>query len=92
MFDARATLQRMFDEIINEGRLEVADELFADDYVDHGPMGDLAGRQDLDQQHPDALEYGRSVTDACVDLDLTTAMLDELAGAVRARRARPGAD
>ena len=52
----------------------------------------VAGRQDLDQQHPDALEYGKSVTDACVDLDLTTAMLDELAGAARARRARPGAD
>jgi 3-deoxy-7-phosphoheptulonate synthase len=48
----------------------------------------VAGRQDLDQQHPDALEYGLSVTDACVDLDMTAAMLDELAGAVR-RRSRP---
>jgi 3-deoxy-7-phosphoheptulonate synthase len=47
----------------------------------------VAGRQDLDQQHPDALQYGRSVTDACVDLDMTAAMLDELAGAARARRA-----
>jgi 3-deoxy-7-phosphoheptulonate synthase len=45
----------------------------------------VAGRQDLDQQHPDALEYGKSVTDACVDLDMTAAMLDELAAAVRAR-------
>jgi 3-deoxy-7-phosphoheptulonate synthase len=45
-----------------------------------------AGRQDLDQRRPDALEYGTSVTDACVDLDMTTAMLDELAEAVRARR------
>ena len=44
MYDAEATLRRMFDEIINQGRLEVADELFADDYVDHGPMGDIAGR------------------------------------------------
>jgi 3-deoxy-7-phosphoheptulonate synthase len=50
----------------------------------------VAGRQDLDQQHPDALEYGKSVTDACVDLDMTAAMLDELAGAARARRARVG--
>ena len=46
----------------------------------------LAGRQDLDQQHPRALEYGKSVTDACVDLDTTAAILDELAAAARARR------
>jgi 3-deoxy-7-phosphoheptulonate synthase len=46
----------------------------------------VAGRQSLDQQHPDALEYGKSVTDACVDLDTTAAMLDELADAARARR------
>lgn len=48
----------------------------------------VAGRQDLDQAHPDALEYGKSVTDACVDLDMTAAMLDELAGAARARGVR----
>lgn len=41
---AEAILRRMFDEIINQGRLDVADELFAEDYVDHGPMGDLRGR------------------------------------------------
>jgi 3-deoxy-7-phosphoheptulonate synthase len=51
----------------------------------------LAGRQDLDQRRPEALEYGKSVTDACVDLDMTAAMLDELAGAVRARRSRSAA-
>jgi 3-deoxy-7-phosphoheptulonate synthase len=46
----------------------------------------VAGRQDLDQRRPGDLEYGRSVTDACVDPDTTAAMLDELAAAVRARR------
>jgi 3-deoxy-7-phosphoheptulonate synthase len=46
----------------------------------------VAGRQDLHQVHPGALEYGKSVTDACVDLETTTAMLEELAAAVRARR------
>ena len=46
----------------------------------------VAGRQALDQRHPGALEYGKSVTDACVDLDTTAALLDELAAAVRARR------
>lgn len=47
MFDARATLDRIFKEIINEGHLEVADELFAEDYVDHGPIGDLHGREEF---------------------------------------------
>jgi len=47
--DVEAFLRRMFDEIINRGRLEVADELFAEDYVDHGPMGDLPGRDTFKQ-------------------------------------------
>ncbi|WP_369138622.1 3-deoxy-7-phosphoheptulonate synthase [Modestobacter versicolor] len=46
----------------------------------------VAGRQDLDQRHPEALEYGKSVTDACVDLPTTEALLAELAAAVRERR------
>ncbi|WP_104525919.1 3-deoxy-7-phosphoheptulonate synthase [Blastococcus atacamensis] len=46
----------------------------------------VAGRQDLDQQHPESLEYGRSVTDACVDLPTTEAMFAELAEAARAGR------
>jgi len=50
----------------------------------------VAGRQDLDQAHPEALEYGKSVTDACADLDTTEAMLDELSAAARARRGRFG--
>ncbi len=50
----------------------------------------VAGRQYLNQQHPGALECGKSVTDACVDLDITAAMPAELAAAARPRRARPG--
>jgi 3-deoxy-7-phosphoheptulonate synthase len=46
----------------------------------------VAGRQDLDRRDPAALEYGKSVTDACVDLGTTEAMLAELADAARARR------
>jgi predicted ester cyclase len=49
MFDPKATIRRMFDEIINDGRLDVADELFADDYIDHGPMGDVQGRDAFKQ-------------------------------------------
>jgi 3-deoxy-7-phosphoheptulonate synthase len=48
----------------------------------------VEGRQDLDRAHPERLAYGRSVTDACVDLPTTERMLDELAAAVRARRDR----
>jgi 3-deoxy-7-phosphoheptulonate synthase len=50
----------------------------------------VAGRQDLDQRRPDALEYGKSVTDACVDLATTEALLAELADAARARRSATG--
>jgi 3-deoxy-7-phosphoheptulonate synthase len=46
----------------------------------------VAGRQDLDRRHPERLEYGKSVTDACVDLGTTEAMLAELAEAARVRR------
>jgi 3-deoxy-7-phosphoheptulonate synthase len=46
----------------------------------------LAGRQDLDRTAPGSLTYGQSVTDACVDLPTTEALLAELAEAARARR------
>ena len=39
MPEVRAILQQMFEEIINRGNLAVADELFAEDFIDHGPMG-----------------------------------------------------
>lgn len=44
-----------------------------------------AGRQDLDHGTP--LTYGQSITDACMGWDTTVDVLDELAAAVRARRA-----
>ncbi|GGM69019.1 3-deoxy-7-phosphoheptulonate synthase [Dactylosporangium sucinum] len=43
----------------------------------------VAGRQDLGGE----LTYGQSVTDACMSWDTTAGILDELAAAVRARRA-----
>jgi 3-deoxy-7-phosphoheptulonate synthase len=43
----------------------------------------LPGRQDLGSD----LDYGRSVTDACLGWDTTAELLDELAAAVRSRRA-----
>ena len=50
----------------------------------------VAGRQDLDQRHPEDLEYGKSITDGCVDLGTTEELLAELAEAVRARRRSAG--
>ncbi len=55
---------------------------------DHGVTGLmmesflLPGRQDLGSD----LDYGRSVTDACMGWDTTVELLDELAAAVRSRR------
>jgi 3-deoxy-7-phosphoheptulonate synthase len=45
----------------------------------------LAGRQDLNAGQ--ALTYGQSVTDACISWEQTLAVLDQLAHAVKARRA-----
>lgn len=47
MGEVQAMLRRIFDEVINQGRLEAVDELFAEDYVDHGPMGDIEGRDEF---------------------------------------------
>src|SRR4051794_6163027 len=44
MSDAKALVTRIFDEIINDGNFDAADELFSEDFVDHGPMGDIEGR------------------------------------------------
>ena len=48
-----------------------------------------AGRQDVpapEKGGAAALEYGISITDACVDYETTRAMLNELNDAVKARR------
>ena len=45
----------------------------------------IEGRQDLDTSVP--LTYGQSITDACMSWDTTVGVLDDLAGAVRVRRA-----
>ena len=39
--DGKELVQRIFDEVVNKGNLDAVDELMAEDYVDHGPMGDL---------------------------------------------------
>jgi steroid delta-isomerase-like uncharacterized protein len=49
MADAEKLVRQIFDEVVNEGRIDAADELFADDFVDHGPMGDVHGLQAFKQ-------------------------------------------
>ena len=39
MADNKAVVQRMFDEVVNQGDLEVVDELFAPDFETTTPMG-----------------------------------------------------
>jgi 3-deoxy-7-phosphoheptulonate synthase len=48
----------------------------------------VAGRQDHDGGA--SLRYGQSITDACMDWDTTSEVLEQLATAVQARRARGG--
>ncbi|MFC4078952.1 3-deoxy-7-phosphoheptulonate synthase [Amycolatopsis samaneae] len=60
----------------------------------HGIVGVMlesnlrAGRQELREDRP--LTYGQSITDACVDLATTRAVLDTLATATAARRGHGG--
>jgi ketosteroid isomerase-like protein len=43
--DAKELVQRIFDEIVNKGNMDAIDELMAEDFLDHGPMGDMQGRE-----------------------------------------------
>jgi 3-deoxy-7-phosphoheptulonate synthase len=45
-----------------------------------------AGRQDVPAEGPSALQHGVSITDACVDWEMTVDMLDKLNVAVGKRR------
>jgi len=45
-----------------------------------------AGRQDIPASGPARLEYGKSVTDACIDFETTVGVFDVLAEGVRKRR------
>jgi len=42
--DGKELVRRIFDEIVNKGNMDAIDELMAEDFVDHGPMGDMHGR------------------------------------------------
>ena len=44
MDEDRARITRIFDESMNQRNLAVIDELFHEDFVEHGPFGDIVGR------------------------------------------------
>jgi len=78
--EVEAILRRMFDEVINQGRLKVADELFAEDFVDHGPMGDLPGRATFKQL---VAQWRDAVPDVHCEIDTVIAQGDLAAWLVR---------
>lgn len=45
--DPRTLIHRIFDEVVNQRRLDSIDELFAEDFVDHGPGVDLHSREEF---------------------------------------------
>ena len=66
---------------------DLAEQIAAGNHAIVGVMLEsfiTAGRQDLEPGKP--LEYGQSITDGCMGWETTTLVLDQLAGAVRARR------
>ncbi len=49
----------------------------------------VEGRQDLPKEGPPYLQYGKSITDACLSWQQTVPVLQSLACAVRRRRGTP---
>ena len=47
--DGKDLVRRIIDEIVNKGNFDAVDELMAEDFVDHGPMGDTSGREAFKQ-------------------------------------------
>lgn len=41
--DGKELVQRIFDEIVNKGNMDAIEELMAEDFLDHGPTGDMQG-------------------------------------------------
>lgn len=39
--DPKTLVHRIFEEVVNQHRMDLFDEFFAEDYVDHGPTGSL---------------------------------------------------
>jgi 3-deoxy-7-phosphoheptulonate synthase len=83
---SHANSRKQHDKQIDVGR-DVAGQIARGDHRIMGVMIEshlVAGRQDLKPDQP--LQYGQSITDACISWDDSLPLLDSLAEAVRQRR------
>jgi steroid delta-isomerase-like uncharacterized protein len=53
----KAVARRVFDEIFNQGRFEVADEIYAPDFVNHGLTRNISLREDQDAVHQEKAAF-----------------------------------
>jgi 3-deoxy-7-phosphoheptulonate synthase len=89
---SHANSSKQYEKQIEVGR-DVASQIA---HGEHRIMGVMVeshlkpGRQDLCPGKP--LEYGQSITDACISWDETAPLLRDLAGAVQARRIKEPLD
>ena len=84
---SHANSQKQHERQIDVGR-DVARQISGGDVRIMGVMIEshlVAGRQDVKDGKPEV--YGQSITDACISFDQTAPLLEELAAAVRNRRA-----
>jgi len=59
----KAVVRRVFDEIFNQGKFQVADEIYAPDFVNHGLHRDASLQEDQ--------AWARSEKQACPDLTIS---------------------
>jgi predicted ester cyclase len=80
------TILRMFDEVINHGKIEVVDELFAPDFHTHTPQGDF-DREGFKQY---VLAWRAGFPDIVCTVDDLIEEGDRIAWSVRARGTHAG--
>ncbi|HUI02828.1 MAG TPA: ester cyclase [Acidimicrobiales bacterium] len=64
--DVNALVHRIFDEIVNNGDLEVVDEIFTEDFLDHGATGEASGREAL---KANIAQFRAAVPDLCCEVE-----------------------
>lgn len=53
----KAVARRVFDEIFNQGKFDVADEIYAPDFVNHGDKRDVGLREDQEAVHQEKAAF-----------------------------------
>jgi predicted ester cyclase len=86
MSDNTQTVRRMFDEVVNQGRLELIDELYDPEFTTEGPMGTL----DLDAFRGFVQGWVTGFPDIRCEVSDLVAQGDRVAWTVRARGTHGG--